>query len=54
MEKNDLYHYRPKTSKNVAYETLATPLTYLVVNFLKKKENEDYFDRNTDFNPISF
>jgi queuosine precursor transporter len=38
----------------VVYEILATPLTYLVVNFLKKKENEDYFDRNTDFNPVSF
>ena len=38
----------------VVYETLATPLTYLVVNFLKKKENEDYFDKSTNFNPISF
>jgi uncharacterized integral membrane protein (TIGR00697 family) len=38
----------------VAYETLITPLTYLVVNFLKKKENEDYFDKTTNFNPISF
>ncbi len=38
----------------VAYETIATPLTYLVVNFLKKKENEDYFDRSTNFNPVSF
>lgn len=38
----------------VAYETLATPFTYLIVNFLKKKENEDYFDRGTNFNPVSF
>ena len=38
----------------VGYETLVTPLTYLVVNFLKKKENEDYFDQSTNFNPISF
>lgn len=38
----------------VAYETLVTPLTYLVVNFLKKKENEDYFDKTTNFNPITF
>jgi len=38
----------------VAYETLVTPLTYLVVNFLKKKENEDYFDKGTNFNPITF
>ncbi len=38
----------------VAYETLATPLTYLVVNFLKKKENEDYFDQGTNFSPVPF
>ena len=38
----------------VAYEVLATPLTYLVVRLLKRSENEDYFDRNTDFNPLSF
>ncbi len=36
----------------VVYETLATPLTYLVVNKLKKIEQEDYFDRKTDFNPF--
>jgi queuosine precursor transporter len=36
----------------VLYETLATPLTYLVVNVLKRAENEDYFDRGTDFNPF--
>ncbi len=38
----------------VIYEVLATPLTYLVVNYLKRSENEDYFDNNTDFNPVSF
>jgi uncharacterized integral membrane protein (TIGR00697 family) len=38
----------------VAYETLATPLTYLVVNALKRAENEDYFDRDTDFTPVPF
>ncbi len=37
----------------VVYEVLATPLTYLVVNALKRAENEDYFDTNTDYNPIS-
>ncbi len=37
----------------VVYETVATPLTYLVVNKLKKIEQEDYFDRETDFNPFS-
>lgn len=37
----------------VLWEVVATPLTYLVVNFLKKAENEDYYDKNTDFNPFS-
>jgi queuosine precursor transporter len=37
----------------VAVEACMTPLTYLVVCFLKKAEAEDYFDRNTDFNPFS-
>jgi queuosine precursor transporter len=36
----------------VSYETLATPLTYLVVNFLKRAENEDFYDVGTDFNPF--
>ena len=37
----------------VVYETLATPLTYLIVNTLKRVENEDFFDRDTDFNPVT-
>jgi uncharacterized integral membrane protein (TIGR00697 family) len=37
----------------VFYETLATPLTYLVVNALKRAENLDYFDRDTDFKPLT-
>jgi queuosine precursor transporter len=37
-----------------AYETVATPITYLVVNYLKKKENSDVYDYKTDFNPIHF
>ena len=36
----------------VTYEVLATPLTYLVVNFLKREENVDFFDRRTNFNPF--
>jgi queuosine precursor transporter len=36
----------------VAYEVLATPLTYWVVNALKRVEKEDFFDRHTDFNPV--
>ncbi len=38
----------------VAYEVLATPLTYLIVTWLKRDENEDYYDRDTNFNPIPF
>ncbi|MBM2827384.1 MAG: rane protein [Dehalococcoidia bacterium] len=34
-----------------AYEALATPLTYLAVSFLKRREGVDYYDRETDFNP---
>jgi hypothetical protein len=29
-----------------------TPVTYLVVNALKRVENEDYYDRETNFNPF--
>lgn len=36
----------------VLYETLATPVTYLVVNGLKKAEGIDVYDVNTDFNPF--
>lgn len=34
------------------YEAIATPLTYLVVNALKRAEGVDYFDRETKFTPI--
>jgi uncharacterized integral membrane protein (TIGR00697 family) len=37
----------------VLWEAISTPLTYAVVNFLKRAEHEDYFDRDTDFNPFS-
>lgn len=36
----------------VLWEVLATPFTYKVVNWLKRAEQEDYFDYNTDFNPF--
>jgi len=36
-----------------ATEAVLTPLTYAVVNFLKRVENEDYFDRDTNFNPFT-
>jgi uncharacterized integral membrane protein (TIGR00697 family) len=37
----------------VAWEAVMTPFTYRIVNFLKRAEHEDYFDRNTDFTPFS-
>jgi len=37
-----------------AYEAVATPLTYLVVNQLKRSEDLDTFDRTTDFSPVRF
>ncbi len=33
-------------------EALATPLTYRIVNGLKRAEQEDYYDYDTDFNPF--
>jgi uncharacterized integral membrane protein (TIGR00697 family) len=37
----------------VGVEVVATPITYRVVNFLKRVEKEDYFDRHTNFNPFT-
>jgi len=37
----------------VGVEVVFTPLTYLVVGWLKKAENEDYYDHDTDFTPFS-
>lgn len=37
----------------VATEIAFTPLTYWVVNKLKKAEQEDYFDRTTTFTPFA-
>jgi uncharacterized integral membrane protein (TIGR00697 family) len=37
----------------VGWETLMTPLTYKVVHFLKKSEQEDYYDYDTNFTPFS-
>ena len=33
-------------------EALMTPATYAIVNSLKRAENEDYYDRGTNFNPF--
>lgn len=38
----------------VAYEVLATPLTYLVIHALKRAEGIDTFDTHTDFSPFRF
>ena len=35
------------------WEVVMTPVTYRVVGFLKRAENEDHFDRETDFTPFS-
>ena len=35
-----------------AWEVLATPLTYWVIGFLKRKENQDHYDTDTNFTPF--
>ncbi len=37
----------------VLWEVLATPLTYRVVAAIKRAENEDYYDYDTNFTPFS-
>jgi len=34
-------------------EILFTPLTYLIVGFLKRKENEDHYDHGISYNPFT-
>ena len=43
-----LYQWGFKT----AYEVLATPLTYALVSFLKRAEQQDPLDVSTNFNPF--
>jgi uncharacterized integral membrane protein (TIGR00697 family) len=43
-----LYHWLAK----VIFEAIATPATYAAVNYLKKKETVDTYDRKTNFNPF--
>lgn len=43
-----LTQYVLKTS----WEVVATPLTYWVVGLLKRAEQEDWYDRTTNFNPF--
>ena len=35
------------------WEIIMTPVTYRIVGFLKRSEQEDYFDRDTNFTPFS-
>jgi uncharacterized integral membrane protein (TIGR00697 family) len=37
----------------VVYEVIATPATYLVVNWLKRVEGIDAYDRGTNFSPFA-
>jgi uncharacterized integral membrane protein (TIGR00697 family) len=37
----------------VGVEVAFTPLTYKIVGWLKRAEQEDYYDRDTDFNPFT-
>lgn len=36
----------------VGWEVVLTPFTYKIVALLKRAENEDYYDRNTNFSPF--
>lgn len=44
-----LWHWLAKTG----IEILATPVTYAVVNFLKKREDVDTYDHKPNFNPFA-
>ena len=35
------------------WEFIATPVTYRIVSFLKRAEDEDYYDTDTNFTPFS-
>jgi len=37
----------------VSVEVLLTPVTYRIVGALKRAENEDHYDRNTNFSPFT-
>jgi uncharacterized integral membrane protein (TIGR00697 family) len=45
-----LWHWLVK----IAIEIVFTPLTYLIVNYLKKNEFIDTYDYKTNFNPLRF
>ncbi|MCE2963347.1 MAG: queuosine precursor transporter [Chitinophagales bacterium] len=37
----------------VVYETIVSPLTVIIVNYIKKKEGVDVYDNNVNYNPLS-
>lgn len=37
----------------VMVEVLLTPVTYAVIGWFKKAEHEDFYDKDTDFNPFT-
>jgi len=37
----------------ISIEVIFTPITYAVVGFLKREEQEDYYDHKTNFSPFS-
>ncbi|MFC1978456.1 queuosine precursor transporter [Chloroflexota bacterium] len=43
-----LTHWLFKT----AYEAVATPFTYRIINYLKRKEGIDTYDKDINFNPL--
>jgi uncharacterized integral membrane protein (TIGR00697 family) len=43
-----LTHWVAKTG----YEVVATPFTYKIVNYLKRKEGIDTYDKDVNFNPL--
>ena len=43
-----LYHWLAKT----AIEAILTPATYAIVNWLKRRENIDFYDYETRYNPF--
>jgi uncharacterized integral membrane protein (TIGR00697 family) len=45
-----VHHWLVKTG----YEAVATPFTYAIVNYLKRKEGIDTYDHDTNFNPLGF
>jgi hypothetical protein len=53
MPANDLIKTIPAVYVfKVVYEILATPLTYVIVRFLKRKEGIDIYDFGTNFSPF--